>query len=560
MSTIARTGASLQSEPPSAPTRGAPENDAPEASNLPFASALSAALAAPRPPWETREPDRAKVETELGASDEPAATDDDEADAAVTLGVAVAGSVAAPDASAPTVTAPTATAAAAAAASSVNRDLGLLDPEFRARLDRVVARMREQGGHAIDVVETYRGQARQDALYGQGRTTPGAVVTWTRASKHTGGRAADVVVDGTRGTPGAYAELAKVASEEGLRTLGARDPGHLELASVVGQPAGTPSIAGANGATTVARAGVAAAIAAQMGAPVAAPLAAAASVLATATKSIARQAVSAPATAVPVAEVATVASVAQVARVASMSSNGGSGTRDRPSARDERGARAGSGAERRDAKRNGAGADITDARRDADAGRTGWSSPLSRDAIAATAADAAATIAPASSAAHVARVLDLQDGIAAGPVSHVTLHLDNADGGEDRIRVDLRGASVGATIDVRDPAAAENMTLHLADLQRALEGKGLETDALHVRAMAARVAGDGTLARLGGSGAPWGGDAESRRPGGIQTTASQSGNPRERGDGSQTKDEGRRGTGDDPWQRFRREPKGGKTP
>lgn len=31
---------------------------------------------------------------------------------------------------------------------------------------------------------TYRAQAEQDALYAQGRTTPGAIVTWTKSSLH----------------------------------------------------------------------------------------------------------------------------------------------------------------------------------------------------------------------------------------------------------------------------------------------------------------------------------------------------------------------------------------
>lgn len=43
-----------------------------------------------------------------------------------------------------------------------------------------------------------RTQAEQDALYAQGRTKPGRVVTWTRNSRHIGGFAVDVApwVDG----------------------------------------------------------------------------------------------------------------------------------------------------------------------------------------------------------------------------------------------------------------------------------------------------------------------------------------------------------------------------
>jgi peptidoglycan L-alanyl-D-glutamate endopeptidase CwlK len=47
-------------------------------------------------------------------------------------------------------------------------------------------------GHRIRVSEVYRPQARQDALYAQGRTKKGPVVTWTRKSKHTERKAMDV--------------------------------------------------------------------------------------------------------------------------------------------------------------------------------------------------------------------------------------------------------------------------------------------------------------------------------------------------------------------------------
>ena len=41
---------------------------------------------------------------------------------------------------------------------------------------------------------TYRSQEEQDALFDQGRSKPGKVVTWTRASKHTSGRAFDIAI------------------------------------------------------------------------------------------------------------------------------------------------------------------------------------------------------------------------------------------------------------------------------------------------------------------------------------------------------------------------------
>ena len=109
----------------------------------------------------------------------------------------------------------------------VVRDVGALAPEFRARLDRVLARMRSEFGAEVEVVETVRSQSRQEALYAQGRTAPGPVVTWTRSSAHLTGYAADVVVGGSYDNEPAYARLATIAREEGLRTLRPRDPGHV---------------------------------------------------------------------------------------------------------------------------------------------------------------------------------------------------------------------------------------------------------------------------------------------------------------------------------------------
>src|SRR5690606_21288459 len=111
----------------------------------------------------------------------------------------------------------------------VEKSLELLHPEFRVRLEHVVTRMAEEHGHDVDIVETLRHQVRQNHLYEQGRSRPGDVVTWTRASNHATGGAADVIIDGSWDNPAAYARLQRIAAQEGLRTLGARDPGHLEL-------------------------------------------------------------------------------------------------------------------------------------------------------------------------------------------------------------------------------------------------------------------------------------------------------------------------------------------
>lgn len=111
----------------------------------------------------------------------------------------------------------------------VERSAERLDRDFSTRLDRVLQRMKDEFGYEVRVTETFRSQARQDELYAQGRTTPGPTVTWTKNSNHTRGRAADVLIVGA--DDAAYAKLATVAVEEGLRTLGPMDPGHIELPS-----------------------------------------------------------------------------------------------------------------------------------------------------------------------------------------------------------------------------------------------------------------------------------------------------------------------------------------
>ena len=180
-------------------------------------------------------------------------------------------------------------------ADEVNRSLEALSPEFRERLERVIARMESEHGHKVQIVETFRDQARQDHLFAQGRTRPGPVVTWTTSSNHTHGRAADLLVDGTYDNPLAMVRLARIASEEGLRTLGSRDPGHVELPTgvhvervAVGEDAGTSLLASASSRASEA------ARSAAGGAGVA-----------------------------RVADVAVVAQVAPVARVASVSGLGG---------------------------------------------------------------------------------------------------------------------------------------------------------------------------------------------------------------------------------------------
>ena len=59
-------------------------------------------------------------------------------------------------------------------------------------LVKVVRKVAET--YPILVIEGLRTQERQDQLYSQGRTRPGPIVTWTKTSKHTEGKAVDIVL------------------------------------------------------------------------------------------------------------------------------------------------------------------------------------------------------------------------------------------------------------------------------------------------------------------------------------------------------------------------------
>ena len=160
-----------------------------------------------------------------------------------------------------------------AAAVRLEPDLTLLEPDFRARLERVVKRMRTEFGHNVKVIEGFRTPARQEALFAQGRTEPGPIVTWTRNSLHTEGLAVDVMVDGSFAHHEGYRRLAQLAEQEGLNSLWPRDPGHIEFKSEAqlatsplpstgtGQTGGSDRIARPAQVATVAEASIAAEVA-----------------------------------------------------------------------------------------------------------------------------------------------------------------------------------------------------------------------------------------------------------------------------------------------------------
>ena len=152
-----------------------------------------------------------------------------------------------------------------------------------------------------------------------------------------------------------------------------------------------------------------------------------------------------------------------------------------------------------------------------------------------------------SGAERAARILELQDGAAAGPLSHVMLRVDNPSGGEDRIRVDLRGSSVDAQIHMSNAGEAERVNARLGELRTTLERHGLEAESLNVRSTATGKAEAGELSRLGIALT----ESESSRGAGSRSGSNHSDSSRDAWKES-TQGQQRRDPSDPRQQRFRR--------
>ncbi len=366
-------------------------------------------------------------------------------------------------------------AASAADVTTPVRDTAALAPELRERLDRVIDRMKNEYGHDVGIVETARSQERQDFLYEQGRTRPGSVVTWTRDSAHAHGDAVDVIIDGSWSNAAGFARLQRIAREEGLQTLGLRDPGHLEL------PSDAQRTMGAALAKAPPRA-------AQTDGP------------------------ALPATAMQagVARVAGVAGVAGVARVGDVGSARGL-DRSFASTNAMSAAMAGASATSGDrgnggASGRGAGDDMGRSSGDASnresstlgsARSEGVGSPApsafgalhtSTQITTPTTGEVPQPAAGAEAAARVADLQQLRDSTPAGSLSRVTLNVDAPGGGQDRITVDLRGNSVGTQIST-DAANADRLRMRTAELQDALGRHGLDSESVRITGTA-RTDGD----------------------------------------------------------------------
>jgi len=123
----------------------------------------------------------------------------------------------------------------------MSRSLDDLDPATKMRARAVMAAMREYG-YPIFIVRTYDTLNRQAKLYAQGRTTPGAKVTWITKGWHNlrkngkpCGRAIDWAFKKQKRFPNRanwslewpWDRLMKIAKACDLTRTLARDKGHL---------------------------------------------------------------------------------------------------------------------------------------------------------------------------------------------------------------------------------------------------------------------------------------------------------------------------------------------
>ncbi|MDQ6613130.1 MAG: hypothetical protein M3Y64_11900, partial [Gemmatimonadota bacterium] len=316
-----------------------------------------------------------------------------------------------------------------------------LDPEFKARLDRVISRMKSEAGLDVTLVETVRSQERQDALFAQGRTTTGNIVTWTQDSAHTRGQAADVMVGGSFNNPIGFALLQKIANEEGLRTLGAIDPGHLELPKdAAGMAAAARAIASANATvTSVSSNGVARIATVAQVAPIG---------------------TAAPDPNKPLANV--VAPAVTSTRSAGNSESTKSSLQDGTSEK-----KAGTERELKSSTADNNSAAFGDAAR-----------PHSATFIGPR--EASSPSAPAVDGAQRVQDIDtLRDQTPAKSLSQITLDIDGTNGEKQQITVDLRGNTVATHI-TTDEASAQRLRSHIGELQGALESRGLEANAVRI--------------------------------------------------------------------------------
>lgn len=403
---------------------------------------------------------------------------------------------------------------------TVQREMDLLEPEFRERLDRVIHRMQTEYGHQVKVTETYRSPERQDALFAQGRSQPGPVVTWTRSSLHAQGRAADLQIDGSWENPAGYARLQQVAREEGLQTLGPRDPGHLEfpaedsLGTSRRWASGTESAAEKQGYRRVDTGGVA------PPAPVAPPVSVArparvASVARPPRPGSITQGVS------PVSEDSPAPAQSETLRAPR---EGGEALKNQPpqwtsanptpqgsSARRAAGessppvplvAEAGPGSKRGESSES-----AVDGAAGNKAFRGTPESARNESALAPQTMSAGSSVPPNGPQApsptgapgvvnRVDEIQALEEVLSARGPGRVHLEMENADGAGTRIRLSLRGGELAGSVDISDPVATERMRARIGELHDALARRGLDARSLAVQGIRGMESGGGAQTDL----------------------------------------------------------------
>jgi hypothetical protein len=101
------------------------------------------------------------------------------------------------------------------------RKIQQLDPGFQPKVRQLLLQGLSEGLKP-EIVEGYRSQDRQNELYEQGRSTPGKVVTQTRHSMHTQGKAVDLAQLDESGkitydvTPGFWDRMGAIGKSLGL--------------------------------------------------------------------------------------------------------------------------------------------------------------------------------------------------------------------------------------------------------------------------------------------------------------------------------------------------------
>jgi hypothetical protein len=265
----------------------------------------------------------------------------------------------------------------------------------------------------------------------------------------------DLLLDRGEAGSDAYAALRRLATDEGLRTLGERDPGHLELS--VNGPTAIPDATGDPGVVSIAR--------------------------------VAQLAPAARVVEVTIAKPADVALVASVARPAVSSSVTKPATTASPAPVETSAAvvrsdvnvanqRFGANPEGRGGK-NGS---------ERDASAYGLAFGAGKHTTAQFSVPGTTTDLGSQATQRAAHVIATREDAPARPLSQIVMNVDAGNGTTDRIQLDLRGSSLNATIDAADVHAAHALSARSSELVRALTRDGLNVESLEVRAAASVAA------------------------------------------------------------------------